>query len=193
MEKLTYKLQSFPSFAPFVSWGCWHKAPGPNLVLQHLSSWDDPSTLFGGFSSLRNIICLAATFPLTRSIFSIFGSSCWQSHFSWTNYSAYSGLFHHNQRWARVFILCMQLEVIPFDCNMERQQKNCGSSLTWIFRRSHALVFQICLIGHLLFIFSAFNQIIRLSTIIIVTKKPSSAAQKCKGFLFFLLDELEIL
>lgn len=133
---------NFPSFAPFASWGCWHRAPGPNLMLQHLSSWDNFSTPFGGFSSLRNIIYLAATFPLTRIIFSIFGTSSWQFHFSWTNHSAYSGLFHNNQRWAREFILCMQMEVIPFDC---------GSSLIWILRLSHGLVLQICLIGHFLY------------------------------------------
>lgn len=32
----------------FFSWGCWHESPGPILVLQHLSSWNNPSTTFWG-------------------------------------------------------------------------------------------------------------------------------------------------
>lgn len=114
-------------------------------------------------------------FPLTMSIFSSFGSSSWQSCFSLTNYSAHSGFFHHNQRWARVFILCMQLEVIPFDWSTQRHLNACGSSLKLILRMSHGLVFQICLIGHLLFMFSVkwpeFNQIVKSSSITTVMEK----------------------
>lgn len=137
----------------------------------------DPLQPFGGLSSLRNIICLAAAFTLTTSVFSRFGSSSCQSCFSWTNYSAHSGLFHRNQRWARKFILCMQLEVTPFDRSMERRLNAHGSSLTWILRMSHGLVFKICWLGHFFFVYPVkwlqFNQIIKSSTIITVTKKNS--------------------
>lgn len=154
----------------------------------------DPLQPFGGLSSLRNIICLAAAFTLTTSVFSRLGSSSCQSCFSWTNYSAHSGLFHRNQRWARKFISCMQLEVTPFDRSMERRLNAHGSSLTWILRMSHGLVFKICWIGHLFFVFPVkwlqFNQIIKSSTIITVMKKKILqinfwVRKSAKDFCFF--------